>query len=44
VADILNNPDRMAARINEAVEGMLATMPTGAQLTAGAAVEKGGPR
>jgi hypothetical protein len=44
VADILNDPDRMAARITEAVEGMLATMPSGAQLTAGAAVERGGPR
>lgn len=29
VTDILNNPDRMAARINEAVAGMLATMPGG---------------
>jgi len=45
VADILNNPDRMAARVNEAVAGMLETMPSGAQLTAGAsAAERGGPR
>jgi hypothetical protein len=44
VADILRSPDRMAARINEAVAGMLAEMPGGAQLAAGAAVEKGGPR
>jgi hypothetical protein len=44
VADILNNPDRMARRINEAVAGMLATMPNGAQLRAGTTVEKGGAR
>jgi hypothetical protein len=44
VADILDNPDRMAASVNKAVSGMLATMPSGAQLTAGADVEKGGPR
>jgi len=35
VADILNNPDRMARRINEAVTGMLQTLPAAAQVTAG---------
>ncbi|MBI3048111.1 MAG: DUF4136 domain-containing protein [Acidobacteria bacterium] len=45
VADILDNPDRMAARINEAVAGMLETMPSGAQVTTGtAAVERGGAK
>jgi hypothetical protein len=33
VADILNNPDRMAQRINEAVAGMLETLPPGTQVT-----------
>jgi len=37
VADILNNPDRMAGRINQAVEGMLDTLPTGAELISAAA-------
>jgi hypothetical protein len=46
VADILNNPDRMAAQINEAVAGMLDTMPSGAELTLDAppSVERGGRR
>lgn len=43
VAEILNNPDRMAARINQAVADMLATMPTGAEMTLGTPpVERGG--
>jgi hypothetical protein len=33
VAEILNNPDRMAARINEAVAGMLETIPSGGEAT-----------
>jgi hypothetical protein len=37
VADILNNPERMAARINAAVAEMLDTLPGGAQLAAAAA-------
>lgn len=39
VADILTNADRMGARLNEAVAGMLATLPNGAQTTAGPAVK-----
>lgn len=43
VADILNNPDRMATRINEAVAAMLETMPSGAQLAVGtASFQRGG--
>jgi len=43
VADILDNPERMATRINEAIAGMLATMPGRSELTSGTA-EKGGPK
>jgi hypothetical protein len=43
VADILSNPDRMATRINEAVAGMLETMPGGAELSAGTpSLQRGG--
>ncbi|OFW05223.1 MAG: hypothetical protein A3I61_10735 [Acidobacteria bacterium RIFCSPLOWO2_02_FULL_68_18] len=45
VAEILDNPDRMAARVNEAVTGMLETMPGGAQLTVGTPpAERGGAK
>lgn len=44
VADILNNSERMAARIDAAVAGMLETMPSGAQLAADPAVREEGGR
>lgn len=43
VTDLLNNPERMASRINTAVAAMLDTMPSGAQLaTRPAALKDGG--
>jgi hypothetical protein len=42
VADILNNPDRMATRINQAVAGMLTTLPYGAHVTAATVDQTGG--
>lgn len=44
VADILNNPERMAARLNAAVAGMLKTMPGGGELTAAPAIREEGDR
>lgn len=43
IGGLLDQPDRMAARINEAVAGMLETLPSGAEIAATApAVQNGG--
>ena len=42
VADMLNNSDRMAARVNEAVAGMLTTLPSGSNLAAATLEPRGG--